>query len=525
MSVMRGRGARRDQRPAPSPDAGSRLLRLEAITETALSYLDLDQLLDHLLDRIRDLLDADTAVMLLVEEDDDVLVPRAAKGLEAELEADIRIEIGRGFAGRVAAERRTVVIDDVDQADIVNPILREFGVKSLIGAPLLHLGQVIGVVHAGSFERSFFGQEDGLLLQLVADRVALAVTQSRLYEAERVARREAEAAHRQVSFLARASEMLTASLDYRATLERISEVAVPELADEVLVDVVADDGTIQRLAAAYSDQAKLEIIRDLETRYPPAADALLGPGAVIRSGKAQVASEVTDEMVESMARDGEHARLIHALGLKSFMSVPLAARDRVLGAITFIVSSSDRRYGRESLEFAEELARRASIAIENAELRAETQERARASLVLDHIGEGVFLVDGTGVVRLWNPAAEAIIGIPADEIVGTPILETFPGWAPIRTHVPVGGSANSELRPEAFPIDLGGREVWVMISGVAFPEGTVYAFRDVTEERGLRELQTEFVATISHELRTPLAAVYGAAMTLRERGGELEPKM
>src|ERR671924_592777 len=464
MRIMRGRGVRRTRRPAPSPDGGSRLLRLEAITETALSYLDLDQLLDHLLDRIRDLLDADTAVMLLVEEDDDVLVPRAAKGLEAELEADIRIEIGRGFAGRVAAERRTVVIDDVDQADIVNPILREFGVKSLIGAPLLHLGQVIGVVHAGSFERSFFGQEDGLLLQLVADRVALAVTQSRLYEAERLARREAEAAHQQVSFLARASEMLTASLDYRATLERIAELAVPELADEVLVDIVADDRTIQRLASAYSDRAKVDIIRDLETRYPPASDALLGPGAVIRSGKAQVASEVTDE-----------------------------------------------------------LARRASIAIENAELRAETQERARASLVLDHIGEGVFLIDSFGVVRLWNPAAEGIIGIPADEIVGRPILEAFPGWAPIRTHVPVGGSANTELRAETFPIDLGGREVWVMISGVAFPEGTVYAFRDVTEEHGLRELQTEFVATISHELRTPLAAVYGAAMTLRDRGDDLEP--
>src|ERR671924_820578 len=451
MRIMRGRGVRRTRRPAPSPDAGSRLLRLEAITETALSYLDLDELLDHLLDRIRDLLDADTAVMLLVEEGEDVLVPRAAKGLEAELEADVRIPIGRGFAGRVAAERRTVVIDDIERAEIVNPILREFGVKSLIGAPLLHLGQMIGVVHAGSFKRAFFSADDGLLLQLVADRVALAVTQSRLYEAEHRTRLEAEAAHRQVSFLARASEMLTASLDYRATLERIAELAVPELADEVLVDIVADDRTIQRLASAYSDRAKVDIIRDLETRYPPASDALLGPGAVIRSGKAQVASEVTDEMVESMARDAEHARLIHALGLRSFMSVPLAARDRVLGAITFIASSSDRRYGAQSLEFAEELARRASIAIENAELRAETQERARASLVLDHIGEGVFLLDSFGVVRLWNPAAEAIIGIPADEIVGRPILEAFPGWAPIRTHVPVGGSANTELRAETFP--------------------------------------------------------------------------
>lgn len=503
--------------------AATRLLRLESITQTALSHLDLASLLDELMEQIRRLLDADTAVMLLVEEDGQTLVPRAAKGLEEELEADVRIMIGRGFAGRVAAERAAVVVDDVEHADIVNPLLREFGIRSLIGVPLLHLGELIGVVHAGSFKHSFFSPDDGLLLQLVADRVSLAIAQSRLFEAEREARRDAETAHAQISFLARASEVLASSHDYPATLERIAELAVPTLADEVLIDMVGEEGRLERLAGAYAGSEKLEVIRELERRYPLSSDADFGPGAVVRSGEPQIATEITDDMVDAIARDEEHARLIRSLGLRSFMTVPLVTRDRVFGAITFIVSTSDRQYGPESLAFAQELARRGSVAIENAELRAETEERARASLVLDHVAEGVFLVDRLGIVRLWNPAAAAITGLAAEDVVGQPAVRAIPGWAPVSESIPIGGSESSaQMPPETRPLDLGDREIWLLISGVAFPEGTVYAFRDMTEERGLRELQTEFVATISHELRTPLAAVYGAAMTLQQRSQALD---
>ena len=516
-------GLLRNRRTVPEEGgaAENRLLRLEAITETALSHLDLEDLLDELLERIRDLLDADTAVMLLVEKDRDVLVPKATKGLEAELEFPVAIPIGQGFAGRVAASRSTVVIDEVAKAEIVNPVLREAGVRSLIGVPLLHLGKLIGVVHAGSYRPGYFSQDDGLLLQLVADRVALAITQSRLYEAEREARRDAETAYAQVSFLARASELLGSSLEYESTLERLAQLAVPALADEVLIDMVAEEGGLKRLATAHADPDMLDLIRSLEQRYPPDEESPYGAGSVVRSGEAQLVPEMTDEIVRQIARDEEHRRLIEELGLRSFMTVPLAARRGILGAITFI-ASSDRRFGPGDLAFAQELARRAATAIENAQLHAETEERAQASLVLDHVGEGVFLVDSLGFVRLWNPAAEAITGIPTTEIVGQPVGRRIPGWAAIDDLVPVAGSAShADVRPETLPLDIGDREIWILISGVSFPDGTVYAFRDVTEERRLRDLQSDFVATISHELRTPLAAVYGAAMTLQKRSEQL----
>jgi len=245
------------------------------------------------------------------------------------------------------------------------------------------------------------------------------------------------------------------------------------LADEVLIDMVEDEGGLHRLTSAHADPATLEVIRELEERYPPEPDAPFGAGAVIRSREPQIAAEITDEMVDTIARDDEHKRLIQSLGLKSFITVPLLTRDRVLGAITFIASTSHRPYEPADLEFAQELARRAAVAIENARLRAETEERARASLVLDRVGEGVFLVDRAGVVRLWNPAAAAITGIPADAVVGRQADERIPGWAAVGERVPVGSSANpTELRPESLPLDLGDREIWLLISGVVFPEGT-----------------------------------------------------
>jgi PAS domain S-box-containing protein len=149
------------------------------------------------------------------------------------------------------------------------------------------------------------------------------------------------------------------------------------------------------------------------------------------------------------------------------------------------------------------------------------QQRAQAARALAHVADGVFLLDPNGRIRSWNPAAEAITGLPAGAVRGRRAGEVIPDWPEIAQLVPVArgpGPSAERARPRTVPLELAGRELWVSISGVEFSEGTVYAFRDVTEERKLEELRTHFVATVSHELRTPLAGIYGAAMTLRRRG-------
>jgi PAS domain S-box-containing protein len=180
----------------------------------------------------------------------------------------------------------------------------------------------------------------------------------------------------------------------------------------------------------------------------------------------------------------------------------------------------------ESIKHALERLR---LAEERDRLYREAHERGQAARVIGSIADGVLLVDDGGIVQLWNPAAEAITGLARDVVVGRPVEEALPGWSSIRASVVVDGRASSSGRATALPIDVAGRELWLSITGVDFAEGTVYAFRDLTEERRLEQLKADFIATVSHELRTPLAAVHGAALTLQRedvvRGGEISRQL
>jgi PAS domain S-box-containing protein len=151
--------------------------------------------------------------------------------------------------------------------------------------------------------------------------------------------------------------------------------------------------------------------------------------------------------------------------------------------------------------------------------RLSRQQRDQAERVLAHLGDGVFVVDHDGVVRIWNRAAEAVTGLRATGVVNRRAEDAIPGWATIAAFVPVSnrpGEGDGTANEETVPIDIDGRELWLSMVAVALEDDTVYAFRDATHERRLENLRSQFVATISHELRTPLASLHGAALTLRE---------
>jgi PAS domain S-box-containing protein len=157
--------------------------------------------------------------------------------------------------------------------------------------------------------------------------------------------------------------------------------------------------------------------------------------------------------------------------------------------------------------------------------RLAQQQRAQAVQVLSHLGDGVFLVDGGHTIRYWNPAAAAITGLEADEVHGRPPDAVFRGWSEATPTAVAAepGAPPPPAHPQTGLYGVDGRELWLSFSGVEFPEGTVYAFRDLTEEHRLEEVRSDFVATVSHELRTPLASIAGAAATLRERPHLAEP--
>lgn len=176
--------------PAVGPDLASasieHLRRVQSVTDAALANLGVDDLLDELLERVRDALSADTAAILLMDTMRGELVARAAKGIEEEVEQGIKIPVGRGFAGTIAATGRPLAIPEVDHSNVLNPILREKGIRSLLGVPLVTQGRTLGILHVGTLSPRTFTAEDTALLRLVGDRVALAI-QAGLYERERAA--------------------------------------------------------------------------------------------------------------------------------------------------------------------------------------------------------------------------------------------------------------------------------------------------------------------------------------------------
>lgn len=508
--------AREREARADAEDAVARLRDLEVISQAALAHLDLDSLLANLLDKIRTVMRADTAVALLLEEESEELVARWSTGLEEEMGAGRRVPLGRGFAGRVAEERRPVVIPDVGEAELVNPLLAEKGLQSLLGVPLLAEGQLLGVLHVGTMEPRLFSEHDERTLQLLADRVSLAIEQSRLYEEER-------AASRRLEFLAEASELLGSTLDYATALRRLSALAVPYLGDWCLIDIVHPSGRLERLAVAHSDPERLAEDSGFQEGFPPNLGAPHGPGHVIRTGRPELIRQVTDDHLREASR-GDSGRLasLQKIGMTSSISLPLLARGRVLGALTLLSDRPERLFGADDLAIAEEVGRRVAIAVDNARLFDEAERRGDAARVLEHVADGVFLLDSDGLVRLWNRAAESITLLSARDVVGRPAMEAIPGWAQIVERVPVTGAPAAAVRAETLPLQLPDRELWLSIVGADFGEGTVYAFRDLTEERVLEELRADFVSTVSHELRTPLAAIYGAALTLQREDLRLE---
>ncbi|HYE66682.1 MAG TPA: PAS domain S-box protein [Pyrinomonadaceae bacterium] len=187
-------------------------------------------------------------------------------------------------------------------------------------------------------------------------------------------RKRAEEAQR---FIVEASSVLASSLDYETTLRSVARMAVPTLADWCAIDVLEEDQSIKRLAVAHVDQSKVEWAHELQQRYPPDPDAPHGVPQVLRTGRSEIYPEIPDSLLEAAAQDEEHLQIMREIGFTSAMIVPLTAHGRTLGAISFISAESGRHYKAEDLALAEDLARRAGLAMDNARLYRSAQEANR----------------------------------------------------------------------------------------------------------------------------------------------------
>jgi signal transduction histidine kinase len=203
---------------------------------------------------------------------------------------------------------------------------------------------------------------------------------------ERAARRSAErqrdaaeASRDRFSFLAEVSRCLSESLDYEATLTTVAGMSLPYLGAWCIVDVLDEDGQVRRVAVLHPDPAKQDAAREIHRHYPPRADDLIGAPRVMRTGRPEMVFEVPDEALVAGAHDDAHLALLRRLGIRSYVIVPMVARGTVLGAITFVTSETGRRFGDIDVIMAEDLARRAAMAVDNARLHGQAIEAREAA--------------------------------------------------------------------------------------------------------------------------------------------------
>jgi len=318
---------------------------------------------------------------------------------------------------------------------------------------------------------------------------------------------------------------------------------------ELLADVIQHDGVIVssfdtetevfRCEYAWADGASLDA-----SIFPPLPLNREGGGMqsrVIMSGEPllvnDVREQVKDEGTYYQVDAGGELKKIPETGppaAQAAMMAPIKHEGRVVGVVQLM--SDHVTYAPEQLEVLEGIVAQTAIAVRHARLqkeqrrlavaeaaaRAVAAERAQAAAVLEAVGDGIFLVDGEGLVRFWNRAAELLVGLRADTVREGPAAAVFADWDAVTEQVPAA-PPGSTAHPVTLPVTVGGRELWLSFVAVRATAGVVYAFRDVTGDRRLEEAKSDIITTISHELRTPMTAIYGAALTLLRDDVEFDP--
>ena len=348
--------------------------------------------------------------------------------------------------------------------------------------------------------------------------------------------------------LARKAEVAELLLNAARQLgETLEPERVYERFHELLGDVVQHDGLVVSSYDESDDLIRCDYawvegnVIDAAT-LPPLPLNRSGGGMqsrVIVSGEPLLFNDVVERVQQegrfyNVDREGTIEKIPDSgpSGTNAAMMLPVKHEGRVVGVVQ--VMTDGGTYSREQLELVEGLVAQMAAAVRNARLqkdrrrleaaeaaaRAAAAEWEQAAQVLDAVGDGIFLIDADGIVRLWNRAAETVTGLPSDEVRGRELAAALPAWPALESAIPVA-EADGGARSVTLPAEVGGRDLWLSFVAVRGVSGIVYAFRDLTSERRLEEEKADFVATISHELRTPMAAVYGAAETLRRRADVL----
>lgn len=367
---------------------------------------DLDGLLQRTVERARDMLDGDAAFLLLATDDETELEVRASTGLPSARQRFARVPVDAG-PGRYGSARMPAVHDDLTAVPGAAPLLDNTGMRSVVTVPLKVEGRLTGSLGVAAEGPGRYSNEEALRLQFAADRIALAVESARLGELERLRRGS-------LSFLVEASDLLAGTLDRDQTLALMAQMTVPTLATWCAVYTIADQASEPYLSyVLHEDEELIDGIKSLLSKIPP-PDPVPTPGARVWNAPGQAAHQAAlRTSMRSLSLGDSHHRIGTTIGptLATASAVggetvvlPLVARNRVIGMLT-LGKPSDEHFRQEILELAEDLSRRAALALDNARLYSERTAISQ-SLQRSLLPPGLPHVEGVEVDVIYRAAGE-----------------------------------------------------------------------------------------------------------------------
>ncbi|HKV57491.1 MAG TPA: histidine kinase dimerization/phospho-acceptor domain-containing protein, partial [Ktedonobacteraceae bacterium] len=363
------------------------------------------------------------------------------------------------------------------------------------------------------------------------------------------------ASEEQEHILSKVSKLLTSTLDYQETLANIAHLIVPQLADWFAVDLVNADGQFELIEIDHKDPEQAQWARALREKYPVDPNTPTGLPNVVRTGHAELYPEITDEMLVAGARNEEELALARQIGYSSIMLVPLVARGKTIGVVTFVATESGRKYNEHDLALAEEIGRRAGVALDNARLFQEViqardqlsitlaelwRSRQQLEVIFANIADGISVQDGHGKLIFMNEAGARRSGYLSVEDA----LEAADRHT-LRTHteqrfeildeqghpipyeeLPGKRALRGEKAPQAivqYYDKITQARQWSLVKAQPLiddagrVELAITIFSDITESYEEKQRKDEFISMASHELKTPVTSLKGFTQVLQRR--------
>ncbi|HEX4749853.1 MAG TPA: GAF domain-containing protein [Bryobacteraceae bacterium] len=270
---------------------------------------------------------------------------------------------------------RPIVVEDVEKHAFVSLRLeahRAEGIRSLITVPLQIQNAISGALVFYYREPHNFTDLEVLVSSAIGNLAGAAIGSADLYQREKQLRELAQANEQRSAFLAEAGQILSSSLEFDQTLASIVELSVPRFADLAAVELLAADSKLRRVALKHVNPDKLEFVNEFHRRFPPLEDDIAS--TALRTGKSVLIEDIPDSVLVERARTAEHLAALRQFDIKSLILAPLIVNNRIFGLLSFVSAESGRHYNRFDLAFAEELARRAATAMDNARLFTDSTE-------------------------------------------------------------------------------------------------------------------------------------------------------